>query len=93
MDWPVAETDDDVYVMGIHDDLDDAMEHALREAISLLVHQRDMTPSEAYRLCSLAADFNVSQIVDINKGIHGKIPKGIFTDGCDIDPQTLGESF
>ena len=69
------------------------MEQALREAISLLVHQKDMTPTEAYRLLSLAGNFNVSQIVDINKGIHGKIPKGIFTDGFEIDPQTLGESF
>jgi acetamidase/formamidase len=93
MDWPVAETDEDVYVMGINDDLDNAMEQALREAISLLVHQKDMTPTEAYRLLSLAGDFNVSQIVDINKGIHGKIPKGVFTDGFEIDPQTLGESF
>ena len=93
MDWPIAETDEDVYVMGINDDLDNAMEQALREAISLLVHQKDMTPTEAYRLLSLAADFNVSQIVDINKGIHGKIPKNIFTDGFEIDPQNLGESF
>jgi acetamidase/formamidase len=93
MDWPVADTDEDVYVMGINDDLDNAMEQALREAISLLVHQKDMTPTEAYRLLSLAGDFNVSQIVDINKGIHGKIPKSIFTDGFEIDPQTLGESF
>ncbi|MEF8827805.1 MAG: acetamidase/formamidase family protein [Haloarcula sp.] len=93
MDWPIAETDEDVYVMGINDDLDNAMEQALREAISLLVHQKNMTPTEAYRLLSLAADFNVSQIVDINKGIHGKIPKSIFTDGFEIDPQNLGESF
>ncbi|WP_226023917.1 acetamidase/formamidase family protein [Halomicrobium salinisoli] len=93
MDWPVAETDEDVRVMGIDEDLDEAMEHALREAISLLVHQKGMTPSEAYRLCSLAADFNLSQIVDINKGIHGKIPKAVFEDGFTVDPQNLGESF
>jgi acetamidase/formamidase len=93
MDWPIAETEDDVLVMGINEDLDNAMEHALREAISLLVHQKGMTPAEAYRLLSLAGDFNVSQIVDINKGIHGKIPKGVFNDGIEIDPQTLGESF
>jgi len=93
MDWPIAETDEEVLVMGLDEDLDEAMEHALREAISLLVHQKDMSPSEAYRFCSLAADFNVSQIVDINKGIHGKLPKTVFTDGFEIDPQNLGESF
>lgn len=93
MDWPIAETDDDVLVMGVDPDLDNAMEHALREAISLLVHQKDMSPAEAYRFLSLAGDFNVSQIVDINKGIHGKIPKAVFEDGLEIDPQNLGESF
>jgi acetamidase/formamidase len=93
MDWPVAETDEDVLVMGIDEDLDQAMEQALREALSVLVHQKGMTPTEAYRLCSLAADFNVSQIVDINKGIHGKIPKGVFEDAFEMDPTSLGESF
>ncbi|ADJ14009.1 amidase-related protein [Halalkalicoccus jeotgali B3] len=93
MDWPVAETDDDVYIMGINEDLDDAMEQAIEEAISVLVHQKGMSPTEAYRYCSLAVDFNVSQVVDINKGIHGKIPKSTFEEGFDVDPQALGEDF
>lgn len=93
MDWPVAETDDDVYIMGINEDLDEAMEQAIEEAISVLVHQKGMTPTAAYRFCSLAVDFNVSQVVDINKGIHGKIPKSTFEEGFEVDPQALGEDF
>lgn len=93
MDWPVAETADAVTVMGIDEDLDTAMKSAIEEAISVLVQQRGMTPSEAYRLCSLAVDFNVSQVVDINKGIHGRIPKSVFDGGFEIDPQKLGETF
>lgn len=93
MDWPVAETEEDVYVMGIEEDLDVAMEQAIEEAISVLVHQKGMSPAEAYRYCSLAVDFNVSQVVDINKGIHGKIPKATFDDGFEIDPTNLGETF
>jgi acetamidase/formamidase len=93
MDWPVAETDEDVYVMGIEEDLDIAMEQAIEEAISVLVHQKGLSPEKAYRYCSLAVDFNISQIVDINKGIHGKIPKSTFEDGFEIDPRNLGETF
>ncbi|PSP74122.1 amidase [Halobacteriales archaeon QS_3_64_16] len=93
MDWPVAETDEDVYVMGIEEDLDVAMEQAIEEAISVLVQQKGLSPEEAYRYCSLAVDFNISQIVDINKGIHGKIPKSTFEDGFEIDPRNLGETF
>jgi acetamidase/formamidase len=93
MDWPIAETADDVYVTGINEDLDAGMRQAIEEAVSMLVQQKGMTPEEAYRLCSLAVDFNVSQVVDINKGIHGKIPKSIFDDGFEVDPQNLGETF
>jgi acetamidase/formamidase len=67
MDQPVAEMDHQVFIMGIDKDVDDGMKQAIEEAISLLVQQRRMSPTKAYRLCSLAADFNVSQVVDINK--------------------------
>ena len=77
----------------LEDAVDKAVEWAEEKAISVLVHQKGLTPEEAYRYCSLAVDFNVSQIVDINKGIHGKIPKSTFADGFEIDPQNLGEAF
>jgi len=33
---------------------------------------------DAYALCSVAVDFNITQAVDGTKGVHAMIPKSIF---------------
>ena len=78
LSYPLAETSTHWIVMGFHQDLDEAMKMAIREAISFLQEKKGLTREEAYSLCSLAVDFHVTQVVDGDKGIHGMIPKGIF---------------
>jgi acetamidase/formamidase len=51
---------------------------AVRDAIDFLVTEKHLTREEAYSLCSVAVDFNVTQAVDGTKGVHGMIPKSIF---------------
>ena len=34
---------------------------------------------DAYALCSIAASFRVTQVVDIVRGVHAMIPKNLFT--------------
>jgi acetamidase/formamidase len=55
------------------------MKMAIREAVSFLMREKGLSREEAYSLCSLAADFRVTQVVDGDKGIHGMIPKSIFS--------------
>jgi len=94
LDWPVAETDSHYITMGINQDLDEAMKHAVRETLSFLVGQKGLDAADAYRLASMAIDFNISQVVDGNEGIHAMIPKSLFGDGGgDIDPAALDERF
>lgn len=90
LDWPVAEIEDYYIPMGFNEDLDFAMEHAVREAISLLVHQEGLEPLDAYRLCSLAVDFNISEVVDDMEIIHAMIPKSLFSEGGELTPEELG---
>jgi acetamidase/formamidase len=52
--------------------------NAVRDAIDFLVTEKHMTREDAYALCSVAVDFNVTQAVDGTKGVHGMIPKSIF---------------
>jgi len=52
---------------------------AIREAVSFLMREKSLSREEAYSLCSLAVDFHVTQVVDGDKGIHGMIPKSIFS--------------
>jgi acetamidase/formamidase len=72
------ETPTHFIAMGLDPDLNEALKIAVREAIDFLVTEKHLTREDAYQLCSVAVDFNVTQAVDGTKGIHGMIPKIIF---------------
>ena len=76
--WPRAETPSHFIVMGIHEDLTEAMKIAVREAIDFLMTEKHLSREDAYMLSSVAVDFDVTQVVDGTKGVHGMIPKSIF---------------
>jgi acetamidase/formamidase len=76
--WPRAETPTHYISMGIDRDLTQATKIAVREAISFLTTEKGLSPDEAYMLSSVAVDFNITQLVDGTKGVHGMIPKEIF---------------
>jgi hypothetical protein len=77
--WPRAETATHYISMGIHEDLNEATKMALREMIDFLVTEKHLTRDDAYMLSSVAADLNITQLVDGNKGVHAMILKSIFT--------------
>ncbi|TDY63263.1 acetamidase/formamidase [Aminivibrio pyruvatiphilus] len=77
--YPLAESPTHWIVMGFHHDLDEAMKMAIREAISFLMREKGLSREEAFSLCSLSVDFRVTQVVDGDKGVHGMIPKSIFS--------------
>jgi acetamidase/formamidase len=76
--WPRAETPTHWIVMGIDKDLTEATKIAAREAIDFLVNEKHLSKSDAYMLASVAVDFDITQLVDGTRGVHGMIPKGIF---------------
>jgi acetamidase/formamidase len=76
---PRAETPNHWIAIGLHEDLNEAMRIAIREAIQYLVDLKGLTREDAYALCSIAVDFEITQVVDSVKGIHALIPKAIFT--------------
>ena len=79
--WPRAETPSHWIVMGLHEELEQAMKLAVRETIDFIVVQFPyLTRQEAYMIASVAVDYHVTQVVDGRKGIHGMIPKGIFVE-------------
>jgi acetamidase/formamidase len=72
---PRAEKADAWITMGFDEDLDDAAKQALRDMIALISEHSGISRQDAYTLCSLAADLRVTQMVDLNKGIHCVLPK------------------
>jgi len=76
--WPRGETPTHWIAMGLDPDLDQATIHAVREAIDFLVAEKHLSREDAYALCSVAVDFNITQAVDGTKGVHAMIPKSLF---------------
>ena len=77
--WPIAETPTHWIALGLDKDLNVAMTLAARNAIAFLVTHANLTSLDAYALCSIAASFRVTQVVDIVRGVHAMIPKSLFT--------------
>ena len=78
--WPRAETATHWIVMGLNPNLEEAMKMAVRETINFLTERfPKLSRQEAYMIASVAVDYHVTQVVDGTKGIHGMIPKAIFT--------------
>ena len=73
----MAETPTHYLTMGMNRDLDEAAKWALREMISLLGRVANLSPEDAYSLCSIAAELRVTQLVDRNKGIHVMLSKDL----------------
>jgi acetamidase/formamidase len=87
--WPRAETPTHYITMGLHEDLNEATKMALREMIDFLVTEKRLTRDDAYQLSSVAADLNITQLVDGNKGVHAMIPKAIFTTQKNSDSDSI----
>lgn len=77
--WPIAETATHWITLGMDKDLNVAMTLAARNAIKFLGARAHLTELDAYALCSIAASFRVTQVVDIVRGVHVMIPKSLFT--------------
>jgi acetamidase/formamidase len=75
---PIAETPDLWIPIGLHEDLDEAMRSCVRQSLQLLTTRYGMDRRYAYAYLSAAADYSVSQVVDVVKGVHGAIRKADF---------------
>jgi acetamidase/formamidase len=77
--YPFVETDRHWIPIGLHEDLNVAMQDAVRRAIAFLETKLGMERHLAYAYLSAAGDFEVSQVVDIVKGVHCRIRKSDFS--------------
>ena len=76
--WPFAENDTHWIATGMHRDLNEAFRIALRNTIDFLSRRAQLSRHDAYGLASMAVHFRITQVVDVNQGVHAMIPKDIF---------------
>jgi acetamidase/formamidase len=79
LEYPRAETATSYIAEGFDDDLSRATRKALLNMLDFLVTEKHMTRDEAYMLCSVAGDVQITELVDRNKGVHVVLPKTVFT--------------
>ena len=75
---PFIETPTHFITLGLSRDLDEAMRHALRQAISFLQVRKGMSVNDAMIFCSIAVDFEVTQVVNGVLGVHAMLDKRIL---------------
>lgn len=75
---PLVETAEYLVPTGLDEDLDVAVQNCVRAALALLEARYGMDRAQAYAYLSAATDFNISQVVDLVKGVHARIRKSDF---------------
>jgi acetamidase/formamidase len=70
---PVARTPDYLVPTGLDTDLDEAVAKCAHNALQLLKASFGMDHELAYAYLSAATDFDISQVVDVVKGVHARI--------------------
>tara|TARA_B100000035_G_scaffold63432_1_gene51393 strand:- start:545 stop:1756 length:1212 start_codon:yes stop_codon:yes gene_type:complete len=75
---PFAETEQYWIPIGLNEDLDIAMKNSVRQGINFLSLKYGIQKQTALAYMSAATTFEVSQVVDKTKGIHGLIRKRDF---------------
>jgi acetamidase/formamidase len=48
--------------------------------VDFLHAKAGLSRDDAYGLASIAVDFRITQMVDVQNGVHAMIPKSIFAD-------------
>ena len=70
LEWPRIETKDAWITVGIDRDLNKALDILKAETTTFLMEQRKIGNAEAEKLMMASWDCRVSQVVDVNKGLH-----------------------
>jgi acetamidase/formamidase len=75
---PLVEDKENYYVLGMDHDLGKALTNSIKETVKFLGERYGLSPQDAYSLCSTGIDFGISQAVDLNLTVYGKVPKSYF---------------
>ena len=76
--WPIVENADEWIIMGLHENLFEAMQLASKNAIDFLVRTQGFSPQESYQFLSMVGDFNIPEAVNVIKNVAVHIPKEAF---------------
>jgi acetamidase/formamidase len=78
VELPRAETPSAWITLGFGGSLDEAARRATREMIGLIVERTGLTELDAYAVCSMCVDLEVTQAVNGTVGVHARLAKSLL---------------
>lgn len=78
LELPRAETPSACITLGFGDSLDQAARQATQEMIGLIVELTGVANADAYALCSMCVDLEVTQAVNGVVGVHARLTKSLL---------------
>jgi len=75
---PRANTPAGWLTMGLHEDLNQAMDMAMIGMLDLMEELYDLPRPEALALASLVVDLRITQVVNGVRGVHALLPHGVL---------------
>lgn len=80
LELPRAETDTAWITLGFGDDLDSAAKQAASSMIDLIVELTELSELDAYALCSICVDLEITQAVNGTVGVHARLAKTLLEE-------------
>ncbi|WP_158807121.1 acetamidase/formamidase family protein [Beijerinckia sp. L45] len=77
---PHAETKTHLIAMAFDEDFDEAVRTGVRRMIALIREASALSAEQAYRLCSIAADVRITQVVNRKRGVHVMLPLAVLRE-------------
>ncbi len=76
--WPIVENANEWIVIGLHENLYEAMQLASKNAINFLVRTQGFSAQESYQFLSMVGNFDIPEAVNVIKSVAIHIPKSTF---------------
>ncbi|HBZ2997081.1 TPA: acetamidase/formamidase family protein [Legionella pneumophila] len=76
--WPIVENSEEWIIIGLHENLFEAMQLASKNAIEFLVRTQRLSSQESYQFLSMVGNFDIPEAVNVIKSVAVHIPKEIF---------------
>ncbi|KTC85444.1 MULTISPECIES: acetamidase/formamidase family protein [Legionella] len=76
--WPIIENASEWIIVGLNEDLLEAMQQASKNAIDFLVRTQGLSPQESYQFLSMVGSFEIAEAVNVIKNVTVHLPKEQF---------------
>ncbi len=76
--WPIVENSKEWIMIGLHENLYEAMQLASNNAIDFLVRTQGFSAQESYQFLSMVGNFDIPEAVNVLKSVAVHIPKASF---------------